>query len=111
MRQLSLVAWIMGILVIVTFFVNNTQEFVLAFAGYTLVRPVALWVLMLGFFVAGTIPVMVLEVPLALKKMLRVRTLKARAKEIRRELSRVSSSAGGSPEGVFDQAQKAPGQP
>ncbi len=104
MRYLSVVLWVLAIIVIVVFFVNNTQEFTLEFAGYRMARPFQLWVLMLCFFLAGTLPVALVQLPAYARRLRRVHALRRRMRSLQHELSTItaSRSSGQAPEEIQD---------
>lgn len=94
MRYLNMVLSILILLAIITFCVNNIQEFTLTFLGYHLVVPLQLWVLMVAFFVAGTVPIIVVEIPVRASRFLKRRALKAQVKGLEESLSRAMASTG-----------------
>jgi len=94
MRYLSIVLSLLFLLAIITFCVNNTQEFTLSFLGYRLVVPLQLWVLMVTFFVAGMVPIVMVEIPVQIARFFRRRAVKARIRELEGSLARLAPSAG-----------------
>jgi len=84
----------MGVLLaFIVFLVNNSQEFRLGFMGYELEAPLALWILMLVFFAAGTLPVLATEVFRSVRTRVRRRVLEAEIRSLEEELSSGSGPA------------------
>jgi uncharacterized integral membrane protein len=81
------------LLLVITFCVNNTQEFSLSFLSYRLAVPLQFWTLMVIFFAAGMVPVLVLEIPRQASHFMRMRTLKAQIRLMETSLKGLSGSA------------------
>ncbi|HPI91628.1 MAG TPA: LapA family protein [Deltaproteobacteria bacterium] len=94
MRYLNTVLSILVLLAIITFCVHNTQEFTLNFLGYQLLIPLQLWVLMVVFFIAGMVPILVVEIPVQAARFMRIRALKVRIRDLDAEISRASAATG-----------------
>lgn len=105
MRYLNTVFSIIVLLAIITFCVNNIQEFTLTFLGYRLVVPLQLWVLMVAFFVAGTVPILVVEIPARAGRYLRRRALRAKVRGLEDALSRVLPPAGAPGKEISEKSQ------
>jgi uncharacterized membrane protein YciS (DUF1049 family) len=93
MQYMRIVFSLVMLLVVITFCVNNTQAFTLSFMGFRLAVPLQLWTLMLIFFVAGMVPILVLELPKQASHYLRMRTIKGRIKQAQRTLKQLGGSA------------------
>jgi uncharacterized integral membrane protein len=91
MRYVNIVVTTLFLLFVITFCVNNTQEFSLSFLGYRLTVELQLWMLMVMFFVAGMVPVVVSELPAATERFMKIRSLKARIRGLEEQLRRSSS--------------------
>jgi uncharacterized integral membrane protein len=92
MRYVNIVATILFLLFVITFCVNNTQGFSLSFFGYRLMGELQLWMLMVIFFAAGMVPIIVSELPGRAERFMRIRALKARIRDLEEQLR--GSSAG-----------------
>ncbi|HPS94331.1 MAG TPA: LapA family protein [Deltaproteobacteria bacterium] len=86
MRYLKIVFVIVMLLVVIIFCVQNTESYVLSFAGYRLAVPLQMWVLLAIFFVAGMVPILVLELPRAVTHYRRMRPLKAQISSMEKQL-------------------------
>jgi uncharacterized integral membrane protein len=93
MHNLRIVFSIFLLLVVITFCVNNTQSFTLSFLGYQLLVPLQLWTLMVIFFVAGMVPIMVIEIPRQASHYMQMRFLKAQIKQMEASLRSLKGSA------------------
>ena len=94
MRYLNTVFSMLFLLANIVFCVNNIQEFTLTFLGYRLVVPLQLWVLMVAFFMAGMVPILMVEIPVQAARFLKRRTIKAQIRELEESLSRITPSTG-----------------
>lgn len=94
MRYLNIVLMIVFLAALITFCVNNTQEFTLTILGYRLMMPLQLWILMAAFFVAGMAPIIVLEIPSQATRFLRMRAMRTQIRELEKALARTSGSTG-----------------
>jgi uncharacterized integral membrane protein len=103
MRYLGMAVSTALLIAFIVFFVNNSQEFRIGFLGYELARPLQLWVLMLVFFAAGTLPVGLLEIPRWTRAFLGRRRLKAEIRSIQAELARLSERPGDPLESLPDE--------
>jgi uncharacterized integral membrane protein len=80
-------AFIIFILFIVIIFcVNNSESFSLSFVGYHLTFRLQLWMLMVIFFIAGMVPILLSELPSSVSRFKRVRSLKAQIRKMEAEL-------------------------
>ena len=93
MPYVRIVFSLVMLLVVITFCVNNTQEFSLSFLGYRLMVPLQFWTLMVIFFVAGMAPVIALEIPRQASHFLRMRALRAQIRQMEASLKGISGSA------------------
>lgn len=93
MRYLNTVLAVLFLLAIITFCVNNTQEFTLAFLGYRLTASLQLWALMVAFFVMGMVPVVAVEIPVRSARYLRRRAVKDEIRNMEQAIARSESSA------------------
>ena len=91
MRYVNIVVTILFLLFVITFCVNNTQEFSLSFFGYRLTIELQLWMLMVIFFVAGMVPVVVSEIPDRTERFMKIRALKTRIRDLEEQLRRPSA--------------------
>ena len=92
MQYMRIIFALVMLLVVITFCVNNTQEFTLSFIGYRLVAPLQLWTLMLIFFVAGMIPILALELPKQVSHFLRMRSVRSRIRQTETALKQLGTS-------------------
>jgi len=94
MQYVKIVFSILMLLVVITFCVNNTQSFTLSYLGYRLAVPLQLWTLMIIFFVAGMVPIMIIEFPRQITRHLKMRTLKNDIRLMEDSLRRLAESPG-----------------
>lgn len=92
MRYTRIIFTLVMLLVVITFCVNNTQAFTLSFLDYRLDVPLQLWMLILIFFVAGMVPILVLELPRQAAHFLRMRTIKSRIRQADADLRQLAGS-------------------
>lgn len=92
MQYMRIIFALVMLLVVITFCVNNTQAFTLSFLGYRLVVPLQLWTLMLIFFMAGMVPILVLELPKQVSHFLRMRNVKSRIRQTEAALRQLETS-------------------
>jgi len=92
MQYVKIVFSILMLLVVITFCVNNTQSFTLTYLGYRLSVPLQLWTLMVIFFVAGVVPIMVIEFPRQITRHLKMRAMKNQIRLMEDSLRRLAES-------------------
>jgi uncharacterized membrane protein YciS (DUF1049 family) len=92
MQYLRIVFTIAMLLVVITFCVNNTQGFALSFLGYRLMVPLQLWTLMIIFFAAGMVPIIVIELPRHASHYMRMRSLKSQIRQMEESLRMLHGS-------------------
>jgi len=92
MQYMRIIFALVMLLVVITFCVNNTQAFTISFLGYRLVVPLQLWTLMLIFFMAGMVPILVLELPKQVSHFLRMRNVKSRIRQTEAALRQLETS-------------------
>ena len=86
MQYIRIVFSILMLFVVITFCVNNTQGFALSFLGYRLMVPLQLWTLMVIFFAAGMVPILVIELPKQASHYMRMRSLKSQIRRTEESL-------------------------
>ena len=86
MQYIRIVFSILMLFVVITFCVSNTQGFALSFLGYRLMVPLQLWTLMVIFFAAGMVPIIVIELPRQASHYMRMRSLKSQIRQMEESL-------------------------
>jgi uncharacterized integral membrane protein len=83
---------------VIIFCVHNIDSFNLSFLGYHLVVPMQLWMLMLIFFIAGMIPIFLVEFPRLVAHYKKMHSLKAQIAHMENQLANPSPSLPETPE-------------
>jgi uncharacterized integral membrane protein len=72
--------------IVIIFCVNNSESYSLSFVGYHLAVRLQLWMLMVAFFIAGMVPILLSELPRTVAHFSRMRSLKAQIRKMEAEL-------------------------
>jgi uncharacterized integral membrane protein len=86
MRYLKIAFVILMLFVVMVFCVNNIDEFSLSFLGYPLTDHTQLWMLLAISFVAGMVPIFIIELPRSIAHFSRTRSLKAQMRQLKSRL-------------------------
>jgi uncharacterized integral membrane protein len=88
MRYLKIAFVILMLFVVMVFCVNNIDEFSLSFLGYPLTDHTQLWMLLAIFFIAGMVPIFIIELPRSIAHFSRMRSLKAQMRQLESRLDK-----------------------
>jgi uncharacterized integral membrane protein len=93
MRYLKTAFVILLLFIIIIFCVHNTDSFNLSFLGYHLIMPLQLWMLLLIFFIAGMMPIFLMEFPRMVLHYKKMHSLKTKIAQMEKQLADLPSSS------------------
>ena len=98
MRYLKTAFVIFMLFFVIIFCVHNIDSFSLTFLGYHLVVPMQLWMLMLTFFIAGMVPIFLVEFPRMVTHFKKMHSLKVQIAQMEKQIANPSPSSPEAPE-------------